>query len=404
VNRAAREIEWAAVIVNHNGSVFLDPCLRSLTGMIHPPARIVVVDNNSADDSLLELHSWPRVEVEASPVNLGYAGGANLGVSRTSEPVVVVLNPDVELDGDFGRALERLFAGDIALGAAGAKLRFPSSRVIQHAGGVLHWPLLTTSHIAAGEEDMGQADTGRDVDYVTGAAIALRREAFDAVGGFDGSFYPAYFEDLDLCVRLRRAGWTVRYEPELSGEHHEGGSTGRSADYYRFWHRNRIRFALKHLSPDQWWREFIPAEVDRLRGELSAISRDWWTVTSGAETWEIVARAGTLPDAASRSTLNPGALLNAIAEIQSVVPPASIDVDPIDYRATFAERVRHWVMSWRLWRVVDRALWRQQRFNDSVVRALHAQDRLNRELCAQILLTLILLGVAPSDGPDERGS
>lgn len=149
---------WAAVIVNYNGSIFLDPCLRALFACDHPPTEVVVVDNASTDDSLQELTAWPQVDVRQSPVNLGFGGGANLGIRSTEAPLVVVLNPDVEVDPDFGTALERVFAATPRLGAAGAKLRYPGKKTIQHAGGVVEQPLLTTYHRGYGEPDQGEWD------------------------------------------------------------------------------------------------------------------------------------------------------------------------------------------------------------------------------------------------------
>ncbi|MEX2426038.1 MAG: glycosyltransferase family 2 protein [Thermomicrobiaceae bacterium] len=189
---------WDAIIVNFNGALFLDPCLRALTRMASGPTKIIVVDNASTDDSINELAGWPQADVLQMGVNLGYAGGANAGAAVSEAPVMVFLNPDVELDSDYGRNLVQNFWTDETLGSAGAKLRFPDSELIQHAGGRVHWPELTTSHIGESEPDTDEVSHPRDVDYVTGAALAVRRSAFDEIGGFDDGYFPAYWEDVDL--------------------------------------------------------------------------------------------------------------------------------------------------------------------------------------------------------------
>jgi GT2 family glycosyltransferase len=383
VNEQAHATSWAAVIVNYNSAAYLDGCLRALTNIGTPPDEIIVVDNASSDDSLADLAIWPRVVVDASPRNLGFAGGANRGIARSEAPIVVLLNPDVELDPGYGAALLRLFADNPALGAAGAKLRYPDSNLLQHAGADLDRVTLTSRHRGHREEDHGQWDEPTDADYVIGAALALRRTAFDQIGGFDERFWPAYYEDVDLCWRLRAAGWKVRYQPELSGVHVESVTLGFSATAYRHVFRSRLRFALKHLTAEAWWGSFIPAEMTRLRGAISAIDRADWPVTTGASALEELARFSRIPHESDAVLLDGEpllAMIQALAEVRErrvVVPDESTPVNGVG-------RISEGILR--------RFLGRQQVFNDAVTRALEAQDRVNRELSAQILLTFLDLG------------
>lgn len=386
-----RPLGWAAVIVNFNSAVFLDACLRALYASDLPPSEVVVVDNASTDDSLLELQAWPAVVVEASPVNLGFAAGANRGIAATEAPIVLLLNPDVEVDRSLGRELVRVFAESSDLGAAGAKLRYPDSGRIQHAGGILHQPLLSTAYHGHGEPDDGRWDRAVPVDFVTGGAMGLRRAALDAVGGFDEAFWPAYYEDVDLCVRLQDAGWAVRYEPSLTATHAESVTLGQSDTYFRLYHRNRLRFAVKHLSPEYWWGEFLPAEANRLRGELSAVADATWPVRSGAAAIEELARGGLSAGMGSPTLLDGNALANTIASLElarqtCIVQPGSRS------SGTFLGRVRG-RLGWPSHRqLVDDLVSRQQVFNDAVVRTLEAQDRQNREMVSALLLTMLCLG------------
>lgn len=377
VNEQIAENRWAAVVVSFNSGAFLDSCLRALYLNRRPPDEVVVVDNASTDDSLRELAAWPQVVVEQSPTNLGFAGGANRGIAATEAPFVLVLNPDVEVDANFGERLLNLFTASPRLGATGAKLRYPDSELLQHAGGVLHWPLLTTAHRGYQEPDDQQWSEPADVDFVTGGAMALRRAAVDEAHGFDERFWPAYYEDVDLCLRLRQAGWQVRYQPELTAIHVEGTTLGQSLDYYRSFHRNRLRFALKSLTAEDWWSRFIPAEIGRLRGELSAVSNDDWPVSSGAAAIEELARVSS--PAYGGDVLFDGqpvmAMIQSLVDVRSrreVVPAPEVQ-GGTGIRASL---MRH-------------LFGRQQVFNDAVVRALDAQDRVNRELTAQLLLALL---------------
>lgn len=366
---------WAAVVVNYNSSPFLDGCLRSLFSNRLPPNEVVVVDNASTDDSLNELAGWPQAVVEQSAANLGFAGGANRGIGRTEAQFLLVLNPDVEVDVSFGEQLVQVFSAFPKLGAAGAKLRYPDGDLLQHAGGILHWPLLTTEHRGYRQPDGPEWNESVDVEFVTGGAMALRRSAYDDVGGFDDRFWPAYYEDVDICLRLHDAGWQIRYEPQLTATHVESVSLGQSLEYFRAFHRNRLRLALKRLTPEGWWTSFIPAEIERIRGELSAIDDETWGVASGASAIEELARVADLPRNGERALLDGkplAALIRSLDELRlrrQVVP----ETDAGGLRNGLTRRL----------------FGRQQVFNDAVVRAFEAQDRVNREFTAQILLAFL---------------
>lgn len=257
---------WAAVIVNWNGAADLPACLAAVAAQGWPPAEIVIVDNASSDGSLAVLAQWsgPAVRTIASNVNLGFAGGANAGLRATSTPLVAILNPDVTLYPTWASALRTAFR-DPHLGAAGGKLLYADSRLVQHVGGAIDPISLVAINIGRGDVDVGQHEAPAEVDFLTGAALMLRRAAVDSIGLFDEAFYPAYYEDVDLCVRLRAAGWGVRYVPSAVGLHRESASVdGSSTAYFRMIHAGRLRYAVKHLPLATLVDTFLPAEARRL--------------------------------------------------------------------------------------------------------------------------------------------
>ncbi|MGH9176867.1 MAG: glycosyltransferase family 2 protein, partial [Vicinamibacterales bacterium] len=93
---------WTAVVVNYNGAGYIESCLAALQRTRPAPAEVVVVDNASTDDSLQELHGFPRAIVQAQPRNRGFAGGANAGIASVETEIALLMNPDVEVDEDFG--------------------------------------------------------------------------------------------------------------------------------------------------------------------------------------------------------------------------------------------------------------------------------------------------------------
>jgi GT2 family glycosyltransferase len=158
----------------------------------------------------------------------------------------------------------RLLA-DPTIGALGAKIYDPGWKTIQHAGGVLRDNALT-DHVGRGEEDRGQHDETRDCPYVTGAALALRREVLEQVGLLDPWYVPAYFEEADLCARIRRHGLRIVYEPRARLVHHEGTASGKGSErFFYCYHRNRLRFVLRNYPFLSILERFVPAELAWMR-------------------------------------------------------------------------------------------------------------------------------------------
>ena len=245
---------WAAVVVNYNAGPALVACVGSVLSQ-DPPPELVVVDNASTDGSIEALReAYPGVRVVRSGGNLGYARAANLGIAATDAPVVAVLNPDTVLGPGVARALVARFATDSKLGAAGPRLHnpdgsvYPSARripsLVDAVGhGLLFFVWRDNPFTGRYRETGADPARPRDVDWVSGAAIWLRRAALDDIGGWDERYF-MYVEDVDLCWRLCRAGWGVAYEPAGTVEHLLGLSTaGRPYRMIAEHHRSLLRFA-----------------------------------------------------------------------------------------------------------------------------------------------------------------
>jgi N-acetylglucosaminyl-diphospho-decaprenol L-rhamnosyltransferase len=252
---------WAAVVVHYNAGPLLIGCVRSLLDDASAgPVELVVVDNDSSDGSIEALQAAiPEARVVHSPGNVGYARAANFGAAATRAAIVAVCNSDLTIEpGTAGRMLAR-FEEDATVGACGPRIHnedgtdYPSARqvpslpvAVGHGALGLWWPRNRFT-VRYRELDADPAKT-RDVDWVSGAAIWLRREALDAVGGWDERYF-MYMEDVDLCWRLRSAAWRVVYEPGGSVVHVQGASTSRRP--YRMLvehHRSAWRFAQRRLT------------------------------------------------------------------------------------------------------------------------------------------------------------
>jgi len=208
-------------LVTWNSAAALRRSLPTLQRVDPSIARIRVIDNASADDSLaLVQAALPSADIVRLPENTGFAGGHNKGFRRCTTPFVLVLNPDVQVQwGGIAALLKHL--ANPAVGAVQGKL-YRQGLIIDSAG------VMLTAAFNGRERGAGVADTGQysevaGIDGVTGACALYRLSALQAVAHpkgeiFDEDFW-AYKEDVDLSWRLRRAGWKLLYVPVTVGTH-----------------------------------------------------------------------------------------------------------------------------------------------------------------------------------------
>lgn len=255
---------WAAVVVNFESGPLLLECVRSLLADDSAGVpEIVVVDNGSSDGSVAALRAeHPDVTVVDAGGNVGYAAAANRGIAATSAPHVAIGNPDLVVAPGTAAALLSRLDAEPDLAAVGPALFNPDGS--QYPSARTHAPTTdAVGHALLGRWVPGNRftrryrqldaawDRPRDVDWVSGALLFLRRTALDSVGGWDERYF-MYLEDVDLCWRLRRMGWRVAYEPAGRAIHVQGAST--AAHPYRMiveHHRSAYRFATRRWQGPQ---------------------------------------------------------------------------------------------------------------------------------------------------------
>jgi len=244
----------SAVVATHNGKEYLRECLRSLMAVAYPRLEVVVVDNASADGSaLMVTDQFPVVKIVSSGSNLGWAGGNNLGIISATGRYILFLNNDAVVDVNVLMRLVEVAEKDQKIGVLGCKIYFPGGATVQHAGGLLR-PSGDTLLVGYGQNDHGQFDVMRDVDWVSGAAIMVRRDVIDMVGGFD-TFFGLYYEEADLCLRARELCFRVVYVPDAIVYHRMSVTIDRTLDdlskYYRY-QRSRLVFVIKNFRAGLW--------------------------------------------------------------------------------------------------------------------------------------------------------
>ncbi len=252
----------SVIVLSWNGAEFLPDCLNHLFRQDYPDFEVIVVDNGSTDGSPdLVSSQFPAARLIRNERNLGVAAGSNIGLAAASGDVLVLLNQDTRVRPDWLTHLVRGVTSDPGIGIGGCKALFADGQTIQHAGGIIRRPLAIADHWGHRQPDDGRWDQQAEVDFVTGAAIAFRRNVLEAIGLLDEGFYPAYYEDADLCTRARQAGYRITYFPRATLIHLESTSLGRhSPAYLQHMHRSRLRYLLKHADPSTFLNGVIPAE------------------------------------------------------------------------------------------------------------------------------------------------
>ena len=258
--RNDRSADLAIIIVSTNEAHWLTVCLSSVFAHAGTASLdVVVVDNESRDGTRdLVEHGFPAARVVASR-NRGFAHGNNRGLETTTARYVLFLNPDTEVtEGTFGELLQTLDARP-EIGLAGVRQftpdgeLYPTIRRLPNAARALgdalrseRWPIRPSW---AGERvlDPGVYDREYECGWTSGSFMLARREALQSAGFMDERFF-IYSEEPDLCLRIKRAGWTVKHLPSLAIIHHacKGGIRPRmiAQDLY-----TRRQYADKHFAP-----------------------------------------------------------------------------------------------------------------------------------------------------------
>lgn len=249
----------SVIIISYNVSKLLEACLDSLYSHAGKfPFEVLVVDNASTDDSRQMVNQkFPQVRLFASQKNLGFAGGNNLAIPRARGQYLLLLNPDTVVLPDALDELVYFLDAQPQAGAAGSKLLnpdgslqescFPFPGLLRESWRMLHldalYPLARYPM-----EDWSPA-LPHSVDVIQGASLMLRKTALDQTGILDETFF-MYSEEVDLCYRLKKNGWSLHYIPSSAVIHYGGQSTRQTAErMFLQLYQSKILFFRKHYGP-----------------------------------------------------------------------------------------------------------------------------------------------------------
>ncbi|OFV94948.1 MAG: hypothetical protein A3H28_12955 [Acidobacteria bacterium RIFCSPLOWO2_02_FULL_61_28] len=250
----------SVIVVTYNSRAHIVRCLDSLQGS---GAEIVVADNASSDGTAdLIRERYPRVKLVPSASNLGFAAAANMGVHHSTGSALLFLNPDTVCLDSLG-PLEKALESSERIAAVAPRLVDPDGRTqvgftvrrLPTAASLV-FEILLLNRLFPGNPvnrryrclDL-DVERPSEVEQPAGACLLVRRSRFEACGGFDESFFPLWFEDVDLCKRLREQGGTLVFWPQVRVRHH-GAHSLESLTFSEkqiYWYRNLLYYVHKHF-------------------------------------------------------------------------------------------------------------------------------------------------------------
>ena len=248
----------AIIIVTYNSADEIGPCLDSLVGHTAPfPTSITVVDNASTDRTAQMVRDrWPSVQVIESPTNVGFSRANNLGIRGTSGDYVLLMNPDTVAPPGAIQTLVRGLAAHPDAAIAGARLLsdrgFPELSWGEPIGpwNELKRKVFSILYYRKVRRIVRKVDKlsrqAREVAWVSGACMVIRRPDLEAVGLLDERYF-MYTEDVDLCVAMAKRGRTVLYVAGAEVLHHRGKSAARNPETERMYRKSQLAYYEKHL-------------------------------------------------------------------------------------------------------------------------------------------------------------
>ncbi len=300
------------VIVTYNSQDFIENCLCSVAEQSYNDWFLTVIDNNSNDKTVAKVKEFRDIyrgmtsssfKLITLRKNIGFSGAVNYAVfnfvsgeNKNLErelKFLILLNPDICLKRSALQKLVSTFKiGENhckpfkEIGAAGGLILDYKKDAIQHLGGRIEDNFIT-SHIGYGKSyyDLKQeyrhkgnkknvpelAGNLKDADYITGAFLATEFQLFKALGGFDSGYRPLYFEELDYCIKIKRTGRRVVVNYNSIARHFEGASVKKfSKNFYKYYHKNRIRCAVINLGFLNFLRKFICSELAWFKNSATA--------------------------------------------------------------------------------------------------------------------------------------
>lgn len=250
---------FSIIIVTWNGLHHLKSFLPSVCDTDYPDFEIILADNASEDETVEWVsENFPQVLISTFDDNYGYCGGNNRAVTTASKEILLFLNNDVKVTPDWLHGINECFESDKNIGAVQPKLlSYKEPEFFEYAGAAggfidkYGYPFCRGRIFDMVEKDEGQYDEISEIFWASGAALAIKKDLFEQLGGFDEDF-EFHMEEIDLCWRVKRSDQKVMYTFKSTVYHLGGGSLAMGSPrkvYYNF--RNNLFMLWKNYSTSE---------------------------------------------------------------------------------------------------------------------------------------------------------
>ncbi|NWF91907.1 MAG: glycosyltransferase family 2 protein [Syntrophaceae bacterium] len=241
--------QLSVIIPNWNGKRFLQECLDSLKDQTYSHFETILVDNGSTDGSadFVRQRYGGFVRIIQNEINLGFAGGTNVGIRNAKGDYIVLLNNDTWADPLWLQELVKAIDVDSEVGMWGSKIYSYYQRdQIEAVGELIYWDGLCRAK-GQFEQDQGQYDQMEEIFFPPGCGAMYRKKVFDEIGLFDEDFF-AYADDAEIGIRARLAGWKGLFVPKAILYHKNSGTGGQHSPFKAFYvERNRFWITIKYF-------------------------------------------------------------------------------------------------------------------------------------------------------------
>jgi len=256
-------VETSVIVLNYNGGRFLETCLSSVLKQDYKNYEVILVDNNSADNSVsLVKKKFPKVRILRLKENLGFTGGNNEGAkSAKAEKYLIFLNNDTKVENTWLSELVKQAESSEKIGLVNSKIYFYDSKLLNSVGGKIN-AFFVAKDVGFNKKDNGSYDNA-DIDFVCGCSFLIKKHVLEKLGYlFDPSYF-IYYDDVDLSLRAKKAGYALSIAPK-SVVYHYGSATMKNLSYNSvFWStRNKYKTIIRnkkqiYLVPALLWDFFV---------------------------------------------------------------------------------------------------------------------------------------------------
>jgi hypothetical protein len=234
-------------IVNFQSKDFLEKCLASIfRNIINYKAEIVVINNDKEENLEELLLKFPEIKIINQKKNVGFGTGHNIGAKEAQGEILLFLNPDTEILEDISPVIN-LFENE-NIGVVGLKLKKENGEIQEWSAGkeTSLWRLIKNNIGFSASRKIWLSSKPIKADWVSGAAFFIRKDLFNKLGGFDENFF-MYYEDEDLCKRVRESGRKILYYPLISIKHLGGKSFKKEKKQKQYFYSSQDYYFQKHL-------------------------------------------------------------------------------------------------------------------------------------------------------------